>query len=57
MLVLLLGTLLLLGVSYGLTSLLSAWWVLAPASAGFALALIGAQSLDRLYLERLRHGR
>jgi hypothetical protein len=40
---LLVATLLLLSVSYGLVSLVSAWWVLAPAAASFVLVLAGGR--------------
>jgi hypothetical protein len=51
-----LGTIVLLIISYGLASLLSAWWVLAPATICFALLLVGGRWFDRLYREHLRRG-
>lgn len=51
------GTLLLLSVAYGLAASLSAWWVLAPAVACFAMILGGSRWFDRIYRERLADGR
>jgi hypothetical protein len=54
---LLVVTLVLLSTSYGLVASLSAWWVLAPASACFVVVLFGGRWFDRLYREDLGHGR
>lgn len=54
---LLVATLLLLSTSYGLVASFSAWWVLAPAVACFAMVLIGGRWFDRLYRENLSRGR
>lgn len=51
------ATLLLLSTSYGLVSLLTGWWVLAPAAACFVMVLAAGRWLDRLYREELRRGR
>ncbi|WP_456609873.1 hypothetical protein [Blastococcus sp. SYSU DS0619] len=53
----LVGVLLLLSVSYALVSSVSAWLVLAPAAAGFALVLALGRLFDRLFRENLRRGR
>jgi hypothetical protein len=53
---LLMVILLLLSTSYGLVSLLSAWWVLVPATVSFSVVLVLGRWFDRLYRENLRHG-
>jgi hypothetical protein len=53
---LLVAILLMLSTTYGLVSLLGAWWVLAPAAACFVMVLVGGRWFDRLYRENLRRG-
>jgi hypothetical protein len=53
---LLMVVLLLLSTSYGLVSLLSAWWVLVPATVCFSVVLVLGRLFDRLYRENLRRG-
>lgn len=54
---LLVGVLLLLSTSYGLASSLGPWLVLAPATAGLVLVLLGSRWFERLQREYLRRGR
>jgi hypothetical protein len=49
-------TLVLLSTSFGLVSLLSAWWVLAPALVGFVAVSFAGRWFDRLYRENLHRG-
>jgi drug/metabolite transporter (DMT)-like permease len=53
---LLMVVLLLLSTSYGLVSLLSAWWVLVSATVCFGVVLVLGRWFDRVYRENLRHG-
>ncbi len=53
----LVATLVLLSVSFGLAASLSAWWVLAPAAMTFVVVLLGSRQFDYLYREKLTRGR
>lgn len=53
----LVATLVLLSVSFGLAASLSAWWVLAPAATTFVVVLLGSRRFDHLYRENLTRGR
>lgn len=53
----LVATLVLLSVSFGLAASLSAWWVLAPAAMTFVVVLLGSRRFDCLYREKLTRGR
>lgn len=48
--------LVLISTSFGLVSLLSPWWVLAPALVGFIAALILGRWFDLRYRENMRRG-
>lgn len=54
LLALLVGMIVLLSVSFGLTASLSAWWVLVPQAICFVLVLFGGRLFDREYRRRLR---
>lgn len=53
----LVATLVLLSVSFGLAASLSAWWVLAPAAMTFVVVLLGSRRFDRFYRESLTRDR
>ncbi|TWP32947.1 hypothetical protein [Leekyejoonella antrihumi] len=53
---LLVATLVLLSVSFGLAASMSAWWVLAPAAASFLMVQVGGRRFDCLYRENLSRG-
>lgn len=50
-------TLVLLSVSFGLAASLSAWWVLAPTAMTFVVVLLGSRQFDRFYRESLTRDR
>lgn len=49
--------LLLISTSFGLVASLSPWWVLAPTTAAFAIALVLSRWFERIYREALRRDR